>query len=123
NWTINYTGLTKLGTLSETFKTFKITHSYSGSLSMNSFNSNLLYRDWIGVGFPSFIDSNSGNYIPYFLVPNITISENFTPFIEIDLVLQNSFQIKAKYNKSRVLSMSLIDYQVSETQSSEIGLG
>lgn len=123
NWTINYTGLNKIGNLSESIKTFRITHAYSGSVSMNSFNSSLLYRDFIGVGFPSFIDSNSGNYIPYFLIPNITISESFMPFIEVELVLQNSFQIKAKYNKSRVLSLSLVDYQVSETQSSEIGLG
>ena len=61
--------------LAKTFSTITITHAYTGSLGMNSFNSALLYQDPFRYSAPGFIDTVSGNFIPYFLVPNITIQE------------------------------------------------
>lgn len=123
NWRLTYNGLNKIGDWKDKIRTFTISHAYTGTLGMNSFMSHMYYQDFLGVGFPSFIDSTSGNYIPYFLVPNITINENFMPFIGIDMLLNNSLSLNVKYNKSRSLSMSLVDYQVSETNSTEISVG
>lgn len=123
NWNLRYTGLNKLPSLKDKVKTLTITHIYSGTLSMNSFMSHLFYQDFLGVGFPSFIDSVSGNYIPYFMVPSMTINESFSPLIGVDMQLANSFSLKVTYNKSRTLSLSLVDYQVSETKSSEVTVG
>jgi cell surface protein SprA len=82
-----------------------------------------LYRDVYALGFPSFIDSVSHNYVPYFSVPNITITENFGPLIGIDATFRNSLNFKIEYKKARTLSMSLVDYQLSETKSKEIMIG
>lgn len=123
NWNIRYTGLGKLEGLKDKVRVLTLTHGYTGNLAMNNFNSHLYFQDFLGVGFPSFIDSVSGNYIPYFLIPNMTITENFSPLLGVDMQLNNSFSMKLTYNKSRTLSLSLIDYQVSETQSSEIVVG
>ncbi|MCX6298658.1 MAG: cell surface protein SprA [Bacteroidetes bacterium] len=123
NWRMTYTGLTKIPSLANIFSGITITHGYNGTLSMNSYTSALLYRDPFRLGAPSFIDTVSGNYIPYFLVPNITMQEQFVPLIGVDVTTNNKLNIKFEYKKSRTLSMSLIDYQLSETRSTEWTFG
>lgn len=123
NWRINYSGLSRTKTFKNIFQNFTLTHAYVGTLSMNSFNSSLLYRDQFALGFPSFIDSISHNYIPYFMVPNITINESFGPLVGIDATFKNSLNLKFEIKKSRTLSMSLIDFQLSETKSKEVVVG
>ncbi|MCC7031092.1 MAG: cell surface protein SprA, partial [Chitinophagaceae bacterium] len=123
NWRINYGGLARTKMFRDIFQNFTLNHSYTGTLSMNSFTSALMYRDVYALGFPSFIDSVSHNYVPYFMVPNMTINENFGPFLGIDATLKNSLNFHIEYKKARTLSMSLVDFQLSETKSKEISLG
>ena len=123
NWRINYNGLSRTKPFRKIFQSFTLTHSYSGTLSMNSFTSSLLYRDVYALGFPSFIDSVSHNYVPYFSVPNMTITENFGPLLGIEATFKNSLNLRIEYKKARTLSMSLVDYQLSETNSKEISFG
>jgi cell surface protein SprA len=87
---MNYTGLSKMPALASLFTSINITHGYNGTLSMNSFNSALLYQDPFRFSAPGFIDTVSGNYIPYFLVPNITMKESFEPLIGIDVTTLTS---------------------------------
>jgi cell surface protein SprA len=90
---------------------------------MNSFNSALNFQDPFGIRQPGFIDTLTGNFVPYFLVPNISISEQFAPLIDLDMTFVNQLTGKFSYSKSRQLSLSLIDYQMSETRSTEYTLG
>ena len=90
---------------------------------MNGFTSALFYADSSRYGYPSFYDSASKNYVPYFLVPNITITEQFAPLFGIDVTMKNQMQFKVSYVKQRTLSLSLIDFQLSETRSTELTIG
>ncbi len=123
NWNITYNGLTRLPGLEKIFTNFTIRHGYNSTLSMNSFNTALLFQDPLRVGYPSFIDSQTGNFIPYFLVPNITISEQFSPLLEVDMTFTNQLSARVEYKKSRQLSLSLVDYQLAENRSTEYTLG
>lgn len=123
NWRITYNGLTRIPGVSNVLQNFVINHSYTGTLSMNSFVSSLLYQDIFSVGFPSFIDSNSGNYVPFFQVPNITVSEQFGPLVGIDAAFKNALTARFEYRKSRTVSLSMIDYQIAETNSTEYVIG
>jgi cell surface protein SprA len=123
NWRISYNGLSRVPGLDKIFTNFSITNSYTSTLSMNSFNTALTYADPFGIGQPGFIDTLTGNYVPFFLVPNISISEQFAPLIDLDMQFTNQLQAKVGYSKSRQLSLSLIDYQMSETRSTEFTLG
>ncbi|MCL6523360.1 MAG: cell surface protein SprA [Thermoflavifilum sp.] len=120
NWQLSYTGLSRLPFLKNVFSNVVITHAYSGLLSMNSFTSNLFYEDPLHIGYPGFIDTVSGNYIPYFAVPNITIQEQLAPLIGVDMTFTNGYNVNIQWKKSRTLSLSLIDYQLTEMRSSEI---
>lgn len=123
NWRLTYNGLAKLPMFSDYVNTLTVNHSYTGNLSMNSFVSSFYYLDQLAVGFPSFIDSNSHNYVPFFQVPNITISESLGPLLGFDVAFKNGVSISIKFNKTRMLSLSLVDYQVSETKSTELVIG
>ncbi len=119
NWRITYNGLNRISGLEKIFTNFSLTHAYQSTLSMNSFNSALLYQDEFGLGYPSFIDTISGNFVPYFLIPNITIQESFGPLAGIDFSTTGQFSGKLEYRKGRTVSLSLIDYQMSEVRSTE----
>jgi cell surface protein SprA len=123
NWRFNYTGLSKIPALAKIFSSIQLSHQYSGTLSMNSYTSALQFSDPFKIGVPYFIDSTSKNFVPFYLVPNITIQEQFQPLIGIDITTTSQLNIKFEYKKSRILSLSLIDYQLTETNSTEWTFG
>ncbi|HRP44418.1 MAG TPA: cell surface protein SprA, partial [Ginsengibacter sp.] len=119
NWRISYTGLSRIPGLDKIFNNFTLNHAYTASVGMNNFTSALRYQDIDRFNYPSFIDSVSGNYIPYFLIPNITIQEQFGPLLGIDMGFTNQLNLRFDFNKSRQLSLSLVDFQLSEVRSTE----
>lgn len=123
NWKVDYNGLTKMKFFSKIFTNFTLSHGYTGNLSMNGFTSALLYQDISKFGYPSFYDTVSKNFVPYFLVPNLSIGEQFSPLIGVDMMFTNQVQAKFEYAKTRQLSLSLIDYQLSEVRSTEFTVG
>ena len=123
NWKIDYNGLSRVKGLEKIFTNFSLSHGYIGDLSMNGFTSALLYQDISRYGYPSFYDTLSKNFIPYFLVPNISIGEQFAPLLGVDMMFTNQLQIKFEYAKSRQLSLSLIDFQLSEVRTTEFSIG
>lgn len=123
NWRMTYTGLTRIPSLAKKFTTISFTHAYNSTLSMNSYNSALMFADPFHYGTPQFVDTVSGNFVPFFLVPNITIQEQFEPLIGIDVTTTSQLSAKFEYKKSRQLSLSLIDYQLSERKSTEWTIG
>jgi cell surface protein SprA len=123
NWKIDYNGLSKIKPLDKLFTSLTLTHGYTGNLSMNGFTSALLYQDVSKYGYPSFYDTGSKNFIPFFLVPNVSIQEQFSPLVGIDMMFVNQFQAKFEYSKTRQLSLSLNDYQLSEVRSTEFTIG
>jgi cell surface protein SprA len=123
NWKVTYDGLGKLPQLSPYISTLRLNHGYTATMSMNGFSSSLLFNDLYGLGFPSFIDPVSQNYIPFFQVPNVTISQAFNPLIGFDVALKNNLTGRLEVRKSKMESLSLIDYQVSENASTEYVIG
>jgi cell surface protein SprA len=56
-------------------------------------------------------------------VPNVTISEQFSPLIAGDMTFVNQLSARFEYRKTRTLSLSLIDYQLAENRSTEVTFG
>lgn len=123
NWHISYSGLSRLPWFNKIFTSFNLTNGYTSTLSMNSFNSDLRYKDPLGYGTPGFVDTISGNFVPFYAVPNITINEQFSPLLDVDMSFVNQMQLKVGYSRSRQLSLSLVDFQLSESRSTEITIG
>ncbi|RYE21159.1 MAG: cell surface protein SprA, partial [Sphingobacteriales bacterium] len=123
NWRVSYNGLAKLPMFKPYFNNIVVTHTYTGTLSMNSFVSSLFYMDIFDLGFPSFLDSNSGNFVPFYQVPNVTFSEQLNPLFGVDMALKNNLTARFDLRKTRTASLSMVDYQVSETKSTEYVFG
>jgi cell surface protein SprA len=123
NWRLTYNGLTRLPGMDKIFSNFTISHGYTSNVSMNSFNSALLYQDPLNHSYPGFIDTLTGNYIPFFLVPNVSISESFSPLISLDMQMTNQFGGRFEFSKSRQLALSLVDFQLSEARSTKFTFG
>ena len=123
NWHITYSGLTRIPVVGDVFKSINLTNTYTGSLSMNGFGSNLTYSDPMGYGWPGFIDSISHSFVPFFYVPNTTITEQFSPLIGIDATTVSGMNVRFSYLKGRTVALSLVDYQVSDTRNSGFTFG
>jgi cell surface protein SprA len=61
--------------------------------------------------------------VPFFYVPNTTITEQFNPLIGIDATTLSGLSLRFNYLKGRTVSLSLVDYQVSEVHNSGFTLG
>lgn len=131
NWRLTYNGLAKTTWGRKIFNSFNINHAYSSTFTVSSYSSDL---NFIGTpGFnsdaqfyvPSALDTLSGNFYTLYYIPQIQISEQLVPLIGVDITWKNSLQTSFEYKKSRTLGLSLLDFQLAETRSSEFtgGLG
>jgi cell surface protein SprA len=123
NWKLTYTGLSKTPLLKPYLKSINITTGYTGTMSMSGFNSNLLFTDLYGLGFPSFIDPVSHNYVPFFQVPNVTITQALNPLVGLDMTFVNNLTGKFEIRRSKMDALSMVDYQITETASNEYVFG
>ncbi len=121
NWRVTYTGLTRIPALAKIFNNINVSHAYNSTLSMNSFNSAINFADRFG--YPAFFDTLSKDWIPFFLVPNVSLTEAFEPLFGIDVTTNDQLSIRFEYKKRRQLSLSLVDYQLSETRGTEWSIG
>lgn len=116
NWRLTYNGLSKLEAFKKVFKSFNITHSYKSTLSVNQFVTDLNYDQ----DNPFAINPTSQNYFAEFEIPDIVISERFAPLIGVDFKAVNDMTGRFEYKKSRNLAMNFTDFQMNETNTSEI---
>lgn len=125
NWKITYTGLSKIPWFQKFFKNVTLNHTYRSTFSITSFTSELRYRiDSINkAAFER--DPINDNYYPQYQIAAVTIAEQFSPLINIDLTWNNSLLTRAEFKKDRTLSLSLANTQVTETKGNEfvVGLG
>ena len=124
NWRITYSGLSKLSVFKKHFKSVNINHSYKSVYSVGSFNTYSTYMEYMnGLGFIS--DITTGSPIPssMFDISAVSVNEQFSPLIGMDVTLLNNMTMKLQYNKSRVMNLSMTSVQLVETNSDDIVFG
>ncbi len=122
NWRVTYNGLSKIKALENVITNFNISHGYSSTLSVNSYNSDLNF-DGNFFLFGHVIDTLSGNFYSLYNIPNIVISEQLSPLIGVDITWANDISTKVDFKKTRSMSMSFTDYQLTENKSTEFTVG
>ena len=119
NWTLTFNGLTNIPAVSKLFKTVSITHSYKSNYSINSWATNVYYNE--NNSIQTF--ENSDLIIPKYDISQIVLNEQFAPLIGIDLGLQNSMTFNLQLKKSRTLTLSFANNQLTEVNGQEIVVG
>lgn len=119
NWTLNFTGLTKIPAIKKVFKTVNISHSYKSTYNISTWGSNVNYD--ADNSMSMFEGTNIR--IPQYDMSQITLTEQYAPLIGVTMALNNSFAPKFEYKKSRTLTLSYSNNQVTEVEGREIVIG
>ena len=106
NWTIRYSGLSKLKWFNEHFKSININHSYKSIFSVGSYDSSSETASMLG-----------------WHVPTVSINESFSPLLGVDVTLMSGLTVKAEYRRTRVLNLSMTSIQINESRSNDWVLG
>ena len=106
NWTIRYSGLSKLKWFNERFKSVNINHSYKSVFALGSYTSSSETASLLGWN-----------------VPTVSINESFSPLIGVDVTFLNNMTLKAEYRRTRVLNLSMTSVQINESRSNDIVFG
>ena len=117
NWQLRYNGLTKIKAMAKVFQSFTLSHNYACTYSIGNYKSNILY------GLDENGNPNTdplGNIIPNYEIAQVSMMESFRPLVGFDMTLTNSLMIKVQYDKSRNISLSFANNQITEMSSNEI---
>lgn len=113
NWRVTYTGLSKLEVMKKFFKTVTLNHSYRSTMNLSQYTSNLAFGER---------DQNT-DFIPELQINTITISEQFAPFINVDMTWKNELITSVEFKKDRTLTLSMANSQLTEVDGNEIVIG
>ena len=124
SWTINYDGLSKIPAINKIFRNVTLGHAYRSTYSINNFTTNLSAGTQV-TGDPVRDNSDQHNFIAETQINAITISEQLSPLIRVDMTWQNSLITNFEINKNRTLAFSTTNFQLTENRSNEyvVGLG
>jgi len=88
-------------------------------LSISSWQTNVLFDpNNSGVTY-----ENSPNYVTKHDVKVVSVMEQYSPLIGVDFTMNNSFNARVEYKKSRSLSLSFVNNQMTEIVGNEIVVG
>ena len=118
NWSIRYNGLKDIPIMKKLFKSVNISHAYRSSYIIGSFINNPDFS--FGAGNIVIVDS-TGNFIPQFEYNSVSIVEKFVPLINIDMTWVNNFTSRFEYKKTRTVTLSFTNNQITEISTEELG--
>jgi len=121
NWRLTWDGLSRVEWIKKYFKTISIGHTYRSTYSVGSYNTNL-----------NFLANEDGlsttrdlleNYLPLREINSVSINEQFSPLLNVDMTWNNSLTTKVELKKTRNLTLSFSNQQLTEVRSQEYIIG
>jgi cell surface protein SprA len=122
NWRFTYSGLTKIDIIDQWFKTLTISHAYKSMYTVGNYTSNILWKEGQD-GFSWVRDQLGDNYIPRYDMSMVSVNEQFSPLVNVDMTLENSLILKVAIKKTRNIAMSFANNQITEIKSNELIIG
>ncbi len=122
NWRLTYDGLSRIPAFQRLFQSFTIGHGYRSSFTIGNFQSDIRYRETAD-GYQSAREVASKDFIPEFEIGQVSINEQFNPLINIDVTWQNNLMTRFEYRRSRDITLSFANNQVTDNYRNEIVIG
>jgi cell surface protein SprA len=127
NWRIEYTTFADLPGIREVFRSFTINHVYSSVYTLGSYTKNTVYPrepDFTSTQpLTPFTINATGQYVPYYVVGQVSFLESLTPLIGINFQTVNNVTGRVQYSTSRAVALNTTNYQVTELHTSDITIG
>jgi len=121
NWRINFDGLSKFEFVQKWFRSVNLSHQYRSTYQIGSFTTNLAYD--AGSGGISSIRDLQNNFIQRYEINVVTINEQFSPLINVDMNSKNSLSTRFEWRKSRTVALNLTSNQIADARSNELVFG
>ena len=124
NWKLTYDGLAKLPILQKYVRSIIITHQYKCSYNVGSYiattdSLNIYTLDYL----LSTLRDIQNNWQPKIDMQGVSIAEQFSPLIGIEVNLKNSLSTKFEWKTSRNVALSLANNQIIENNTQEFIIG
>jgi cell surface protein SprA len=121
NWRINFDGLSKFDFVQKWFRSISLMHQYRSTYQIGSYTSNLSYNtDFDGI---SRIRDLQSNFVQQYEINVVTISEQFSPLINVDMNWKNSMTTRFEWRKSRTVTLNMTSNQVADARINELIFG
>jgi cell surface protein SprA len=121
NWRINFDGLSKFAFVQSVFRSINLSHQYRSTYQIGSYTTNMNYDvDESGI---NRIRDLQNNYIQQYEINVVTINEQFSPLINIDMNWKNSLTTRFEWKKSRTVSLNLTSNQIADARINELIVG
>ena len=122
NWRVQYEGnVSRIPKLNLLMKSMTFTHAYRSSYTVGSFLTNLKYLEE-GDGF-SYIRDVQNNFIPAYEFNSVSITEAFSPLINVDVTWMNDLTTRGEIKRMRNIALSFANNQLTESLSNEYLIG
>jgi cell surface protein SprA len=121
NWRITFDGLSKFKIIQQYFNSITLSHQYRSTYQIGSYVTNL---DFVASssGMTSARDLQ-GNFVTKYEINTVTITEQFSPLINIDMNWKNSLSTRFEINRSRTVALIMSSNQVTDSRVKEITFG
>lgn len=120
NWRVQFDGLSKISFFQRFLRSISINHQYRSTFNIGSYTTNLFYSGQNGI---SRIRDFEDNFIPQYEINTVSINEQFSPLINFDMNWHNSLSTRVELKKSRTISLSMANNQITEVLNNEVVVG
>ena len=121
NWRLTFDGLSKFEFIRKVFRSINITHQYRSTYQIANYTTNLNYFADIN-GISSVRDLQK-NFIQQYEINVVSINEQFSPLVNIDMNWINSLTTRFEWRKSRTVSLNLTSNQIADARTNELVIG
>jgi len=118
NWRINFNNLSNVGFIQDVAQSVNVSHSYKSTYTIGSFLLNPDFNNALEEQL-SLVRDMRNNFIPKYEINSVAINEQFNPLINFDVTWQNNLTTRFQISKSRRVSLSFANNQVTETLSEQ----
>ena len=115
NWRVNYTGLNKIKFFQKYFRTVSLNHAYRSNYTVGGFLKSFARQDTFAL--------NESRIQPEFIISQVTISESFSPLINLDMTWKSSLLTRVEVRKDRTMTLNTSNNQLTEIGNLEYIIG
>ncbi len=125
SWRVKFDGLKNIGFLAKRFRNITVSHGYMATFTVGNYGSNIAYNyedaqsgySWAVGG----VDSNL--FVTEVSINSFAATEQYVPLIGFDMTWKNNVLTRFEYKKTRSLTMSLSNNQMTELYTTEYTIG
>jgi cell surface protein SprA len=128
NWSVTFDGLGRLPWIKDHFKSINLTHAYTCKYAIGSYST---YSTWLPagnlrdkqVGFVRDVTTDMPIPSSAYDISSVTLTENFSPLVGLNMTMKNSLSAKFEYRKQRNISLNVNSVQITEGHTDEFVIG